>query len=336
MKNLLFLFLIIVIVAAGYFVYLQKNGWDYRNLLPGNNKPVEINEKKDNVSLIFVGDIMLSRDVQDKMVKENNWSWPFLKIGKWLSDADLTFGNLEGPISDQGTNVGSIYSFRADPRVIEGLKYAGFDVFSVANNHMGDWASPAFEDTLNRLAKAGIDYVGGGFNQQEAYSPLKKIIKNTTFCFFAYTDLGPRSFEASGDKSGMAFLDIESAQEDLEKNRPNCNLIIVSLHFGDEYKEKANSRQKTIAKALADSGADLIIGHHSHVIGEIETLPNKTQPEKNTYVYYSLGNFLFDQLFSEKTRQGIALVVEIKDKKITDILPRATYISNDLETTLIE
>lgn len=329
MKNFFFLVLIILIIGGGLFLYAQKSGWDYKNILLPKAKVLEMNEDEETLNLIFVGDIMLSRALGTKMEKEDEWRWPFLKIADWLKTANLIFGNLEGPISDQGINVGSIYSFRADPRSIEGLKYAGFDILSVANNHMSDWSSPAFEDTLNHLTEAGIDYVGGGFNQKEAYSPLVKTLKETTFCFFAYTDLGPRSFEASADKSGMAFLDIESSQEDIERHRNKCDLIIVSLHFGEEYKEKATSRQKTIAKALANAGADLIVGHHSHVVGEVETIDD-------TSVFYSLGNFIFDQTFSEKTRQGIALVLEVKDKKITSLIPHEIYINDELQVELVK
>ena len=327
-KKVFFILFIVIIISGSFYLYSQNKGWLYQNLFEKKENVIKMSDEKKTINMIFVGDIMLSRAVGDKMTKENNWSWPFLKMNKWLADADLTFGNLEGPISDKGMNVGSIYSFRADPRVIEGLKSAGFDVLSVANNHMGDWSTPAFEDTLNRLTEAEIDYVGGGFNQTEAYSPLKKTIKDTMFCFFAYTDLGPRSFEAGDDESGMAFLDIESAQNDIEKNKNACDLIIISIHFGEEYKEKANSRQKTIAKAFIDSGANLIVGHHSHVIGEVETI-------NNAQVFYSLGNFIFDQLFSDKTREGMVLVAEIKDKKIINLIPRLTRTNNDYQPEFV-
>jgi len=327
LKNSLFVLLVIAILGGGLYLYGQNSGWSYKNIVDKDGV-LEMNDTKESIVLVFVGDIMLSRAVNDKMEKENDWTWPFIKIAAWIKSADISIGNLEGPISDKGMNVGSIYSFRADPRAIEGLTLAGFDILSVANNHMGDWASPAFEDTLQRLTEANIDYIGGGYNQSETYSPLKKQINDTMLCFFAYTDLGPRSFEASGDKSGMAFLDIESVQEDMERHENSCDLSIVSLHFGEEYKENATSRQKTIAKALVNSGADLIVGHHPHVIGEVEMIDN-------AYVYYSLGNFIFDQMFSERTRQGIALIAEIKDKEIKSLVPHEIYINNNLQAELV-
>ena len=89
-------------------------------------------------TLIFVGDIMLSRGVGRIMEKKNDWQYPFLEIKDNLAEADLLVGNLEGPISSRGVKVGSIYSFRADPHAVEGLLFAGFDVLSLANNHTWD------------------------------------------------------------------------------------------------------------------------------------------------------------------------------------------------------
>jgi len=327
MKTIGFIILIIGTIFGGLFLYSQNSDWNYKNIIDGDGV-IEMNDDAETITMIFVGDIMLSRAVGAKMEEKQDWTWPFAKIAPWLADADITFGNLEGPISDEGINVGSIYSFRADPKSIDGLMLADFNILSVANNHMGDWGSAAFEDTLNTLSNYDIDYIGGGFSQNDAYSPVIKNVKNTKFCFFAYTDLGPRSFEASGDKSGMAFLDIEDASKDIEKYNDKCDFIIISLHFGEEYKEKASARQKAIATGLSAAGADLIIGHHPHVISEAEIIGG-------TNVFYSLGNFIFDQMFSEKTRKGMALVVEFKNKKLVNLIPHEIYINDEYQAELL-
>ena len=105
------------------------------------------------LTLMFVGDIMLSRAVGSKMARENDYLWPFRDIKETLDSSDILMGNLESMISDKGENVGSIYSFRADPQAIQGLEYAGFDAVSVANNHAADWTRAAFVDTIERLKK---------------------------------------------------------------------------------------------------------------------------------------------------------------------------------------
>lgn len=144
-----------------------------------------------SITLFFVGDIMLDRGVKVSVKKygNNDWKFPFLKISDFLNQADILFGNLEGPISDKGRKVGTIYSFRADPKVVEGLKYAGFDILSVANNHIFDYAESAMIDTFSRLKEAGIDYIGGGFNESEAYSPEIREINGTKIAFLAFTNL---------------------------------------------------------------------------------------------------------------------------------------------------
>lgn len=218
------------------------------------------------ITLMFAGDIMLSRAVGDKMKKENEWRWPFLEITDDLKEADLLFGNLEDPISDRGKNVGSKYSFRADPRVVEGLKYAGFDVLSVANNHMGDWTRMALEDTFRILKENNISYAGGGFSEAEAHLPAVKEIRGVKFTFLAYTSLGPKYIEAEGENSGIAFIDTERLIKDIKTAREKSDLVVVSFHFGEEYIKESTKFQKKIARAAIEAGASLVVGHHPHVV----------------------------------------------------------------------
>ena len=124
-------------------------------------------ENKEH-SLLFVGDIMLSRNVGAEMELRNDYAYPFRKIADVLRSADLTFGNLEGPISDVGKDKHNLYSFRADPRSVEGLKISGFDVVSLANNHTTDWGEEAMEQTIELLRKEHILSVGAGKNAEEA------------------------------------------------------------------------------------------------------------------------------------------------------------------------
>ena len=282
---------------------------------------------QNTITLMFVGDIMLSRQVGAKMEKENNWQWPFLKIADTIRTADILFGNLEGPISDKGKNIGSIYSFRADIRAIEGLKFAGFDILSVANNHMFDWGREAMEDTFKRLKEAGIDYAGGGMNESEAYVPLIKEIKGLKIAFLAYCAEGSEYWGASGEKSGIAWLEEQRLKKDIAEAKAKADLVIVSMHFGEEYQSKPTSVQKFFARAAIDSGADLVVGHHSHVLQPIEEY-------KNGYILYSLGNFVFDQNFSPRTKESTILKVIVEDAKIKVVIPLKAEISDDFQVFL--
>lgn len=277
------------------------------------DKSALVNDASDTkVTLLFAGDIMLSRSVGDKMLQKNDWRWPFLKITDYFKSADLVFGNLEGPISDGGKNVGSIYSFRADPRVATGLSQAGFRVLSVANNHIGDWGRVAMEDTFKYLEQVGIGVVGGGANEKIAHQPLLKEIRGTKIAFLAYTTLGARYMEAKGNLSGIAWVDKKRLVEDLIIARELVDIVAVSLHFGEEYQKQENNFQREMAHLAIDSGADLVVGHHPHIVQGFEKY-------KDGYIAYSLGNFIFDQNFSEETINGLLLKVILADKKINQI-----------------
>lgn len=284
---------------------------------------------KSSLALIFVGDIMLNRGVE-YMVKEKgggDFKWPFLKIADYLREADVLFGNLESVISNKGVRVGSIYSFRAEPKSIEGLTYAGFDVLSVANNHIFDYGRPAMEDNFNRLKEEGIKYVGGGFSEEEAHSPIIKDIKKTKIAYLAYTNLGSEYFAATKERSGIAWLD-EGIIEDIKTAKESADIVIVSMHFGEEYQPQPSPNQIYFAQLAIDSGADLVIGHHSHIVQPIEKY-------NDSYIAYSLGNFVFDQGFSEKTMEGLVLEVLVKNGKINKVIPRNIKINNFFQPELV-
>lgn len=264
------------------------------------------------LTLLFVGDIMLSRLIGDIMVRNNDWRYPFLETADFLKNADVAFGNLEGPISTRGIKVGSIYSFRSDPRAIEGLLSAGFDVLSIANNHIWDYGSDAVRDTISILEKADIGVIGGGESYAEAHQPFIKNINGTKIAFLGYTNLIPPSVGSKTSKPAIAYFDIDQAVVDIKEARKKADLIVVSLHWGNEYETTHNLNQEKIAKTLIDAGAQLIIGHHPHVVQPVVEYGGG-------YIAYSLGNFVFDQNFSPDTKTGLVLRVILTEKKISKV-----------------
>ena len=267
------------------------------------------------IKLVFVGDIMLSRTIGKIMAAKNDWTYPFLQIADVLRSADLTIGNLEGPISNKGTKLGSIYSFRADPRALVGLSFAGIDVLSLANNHIWDYGPKAFIDTLNLLRSADISYVGAGLNYNEAYRPTIKEVRGTRIAFLAYTNLVPPGITQAAPQPTVAFLNLKQIISDVRRAKALADLVIVSFHWGNEYETKHNQNQEALAHAVIDAGADLVIGHHPHVAQEIEEY-------HGGYIAYSLGNFVFDQNFSSDTKSGLLLKVSLRNKKIEKLEPQ--------------
>ena len=291
-------------------------------------------KKEGSITLILVGDIMLDRGVEYMIKKEGkgDFKFPFLKIVDNLKGAKLLFGNLEGPISDKGKKVGSIYSFRHNPKTIEGLTFAGFNVLSLANNHSLDYTRKALEDCQRRLINAGIGYVGAGFTENEAFSPFIKKIEGTKIGFLAYTNLGPESWRATSENSGIAWIsekDMEKIKEDIRAAKERTDVLIVSLHAGEEYQKEPTQFQVEFSKVAIEAGADIVVGHHPHVV-----LPSEKY--KQGYIFYSLGNFIFDQSFSEETMKGLMVKVSIKNAKIDKVIPIEIKINKFFQPEIAE
>ncbi len=271
-------------------------------------------EPPQEYTLLFTGDIMLDRGVKH-MVKTHgeDYTFPFLKIKEVLDGADVLFGNLEIMISDKGRDVGGKYSFRAEPNAVEGLVFAGFDIVTLANNHTFDWGREAFEDTMKRLQDNDILYTGAGFNKEEAHSPTTIIMDdNFSIGFLGYTEFLFPSAMATSERSGVTTLNIENMERDIGSAKEEVDFLVVTFHYGTEYRKKPNANQIFWSESAIDFGADIIIGHHPHVTQPVEIYNDK-------YIAYSLGNFIFDQYFSEETMKGFMLEVKIIDGNITDI-----------------
>ncbi len=324
-KGLILICSLFVAIFIGLFVYVKSRSV----VVETKSSPTKIVEeaKETTGTMIFVGDIMLSRSVGAYMQEKVDYRLPFLAMADFLKEADITFANLENPVSLRGIKVGSIYSFRADPKVIEGLKYAGFDIVSIANNHMWDYGREAFLDTMTHLASAGIDFVGGGHNFEEAHRPIIKDVNGTRVAFLAYTEF-LQNVIARETSVGLTNWDMEQIKKDINTAKSEADLVAVSFHWGEEYKTKHNLKQEQVAKAMIDAGADLIIGHHPHVVQEVEQY-------KNGWIAYSLGNFVFDQTFSKETMESLALKVKIDDGKISAVESIPIQISKDFQPALL-
>ncbi len=259
----------------------------------------------DFVTLAFGGDIMLARGVRNSVIKNfnNDYSSLFEKLDTFKK-TDISFANLEGTASDQGVDKKNLYSFRMDPAVVPALKGAGFNVLSMANNHVGDWGRLAYVDTLSRLKENEILYAGGGNNSAEAEMPAIIEKYGMKIGFIAFSDVGPNDMKAEAEKAGLLLASNPRFEEIINNASKQVDHLVVSFHFGDEYKTKHNARQESLAHRAVDNGAKLVIGHHPHVVQDTEVY-------KNSYIAYSLGNLIFDQAFSTNTMQGMLLYVKL-------------------------
>jgi poly-gamma-glutamate capsule biosynthesis protein CapA/YwtB (metallophosphatase superfamily) len=247
--------------------------------------------------IFFAGDIMLSRHVNTKMVEASNFSLPFENTKDIINGADISFANLESPFSDKETLAHRDLVFKASPDAIQGLLAAGFDILSVANNHALDQGTYGINYTYNWLTEHGILPSGIGPKTVDITDAI--IEKNgISYAFLSY------SYSAAnlgGDSSPLVgnFNNPEQMKQDiLEIKGHYADVVIVSMHAGAEYTREPNNKQVEFAHKAIDAGADIVIGHHPHWVQTVEKYNGK-------WILYSLGNFVFDQMWSRDTREGL-------------------------------
>lgn len=264
-------------------------------------------------SVIAVGDIMLSRGVGRK-IAEHGPDFPFAKIQAFLPQDGVIFGNLENPISSRGVpSPLSQSNFRADPRVVEGLARAGFKVLSLANNHIYDYGREAIEDTLKLLKERNIHAIGIGRSFEEAREPVIVSTEDMKLAFLAYTS----AYNATDPKHEYVAppINLRWIKDDIRKAKSKADVCIVSLHFGYENVEYPPPECRQQARQIIEYGADLVLGHHPHVIQGLESY-------KSGFIAYSLGNFVFDNL-TERRRESLILQASFDKEgiKAVDLLP---------------
>lgn len=258
----------------------------------------EVNKSSPRRSLVFVGDVMLSRNVAKSVAaKGGDYTYPFQATATILQEADAAFCNLECPISGQGAVVEKNYNFNADPAAVNGLAYAGFDVVSVANNHILDSGPPAMEDTLRLLDEKGIRPAGLCVNDAPQ-EPVILDLDGVRVGYLAYCDPVPKYSYAREfyvfDKR-PAKGDRETLSRDIAMMRPKVDIIVVSMHWGVEYVLDPSDHTRELGRFIIDQGADIVAGHHPHVQQEPEVY-------KSGLILYSMGNFVFDQHSRPPTR----------------------------------
>lgn len=314
-KTLLGFIIVLGVMLAGLFLFTDvasEQRSDVEITAPIVSLPdTPVVEAKPNIKLVFLGDTMLDRGVETKVRNffEGDYSRLFDNLD--FSDADIVFVNLEGPVSDKGRNVGSKWSFRMDPVVLPVLKNAGIDIVSFANNHVGDWSQAAFEDTLTRLEENDIAYTGAGWNWADAIQPTVLEVDGVSIGFLGFTDVGPNWMKAKETTPGILLASDTTLESIIKDAAASVDVLVTSFHWGEEYTPH-NTHQTELAHAAIDAGADLVIGHHSHVIQDIEWYNDKL-------IAYGLGNFIFDQYFSNETMQGLMLTVELDETDITAV-----------------
>lgn len=240
------------------------------------NKPAPPEDTSTEVLLTSVGDCTLGRDdkysFEDSLphvLEKNNkdFSYIFKNVYPIFSNDDITIANLEGTFTNSNAKADKQFTFKAPPEYAKILPLGHIEGVNLSNNHTMDYLKQGFEDTKTALISEGIEYFGEG-------NVWITEVKGVKFGFLGY-----KGFYNSKELQDKIKNDISNL-----KNQ-NCT-VVINFHWGDEGKYNPNSVQKSIAHFAIDNGADLIIGHHPHVIQGVEKYKNKL-------IFYSLGNFAF-------------------------------------------
>jgi poly-gamma-glutamate capsule biosynthesis protein CapA/YwtB (metallophosphatase superfamily) len=261
----------------------------------------------DEIIFCAVGDICPSRPDPDSL---------FTRVSSELQRADIAFCQLEVNLTTRGTRLPQArHTDRTGPEVAHAIRRAGFNVVSFAGNHCMDWGTEGFFDTIAALKDAGLQVIGVGANIEEARTPVVMQVKGSRIGFLAYNSILPMGYWAEQNRPGCAPLrawthyeqvehdqpgtpcrihtwanqdDLRALVEDIEKLKSKCDVVIVSMHWGIHFVPAVIADyQRQLGRAAIDAGADLILGHHAHILKGVEVY-------KDVPVLYSLCNFAMD------------------------------------------
>lgn len=266
-------------------------------------------------TVIATGDVIPARTVNYQTVLRNDYKWPYEKTADFLRSADITFINLETPLIKNCLTTRDGMIFCGSNRQVEGLIYAGVDVASIANNHAGNYGVNGVNETSKHLLDNGI--LVSGVN-----GPVVKEVRGVKFAFLGYNDI-------SKNQPGISNVDEEKIKQEIRLAKKAVDVVIVTFHWGAEYQSQPDKRQVELGRLAIDSGADLVIGNHPHWIQPVEIYRGKL-------ITYAHGNFIFDQMWSEKTKQGVLGKYIFYDNSLIDVEYFPIYIKDFGQAMFLE
>jgi poly-gamma-glutamate capsule biosynthesis protein CapA/YwtB (metallophosphatase superfamily) len=269
------------------------------------------------VTFIAVGDIMLSRGVEEIMSRAGDPTLPFRDISAELRATDFNFGNLESPVSGNDNILGKGLVFNARTRVLRGLIENNFRVLQLANNHALDQGRKGLQSTRDQVRSRGIATVGTGDDLEEAWRPQIVEVNGIRIAFIAASYASVNDGGVTRNQFVARTDDLTRLAEAVGDARRMADFVVVAMHAGIEYTRTPEKGQVTFAHAAVDVGADIVIGGHPHWVQTNEIYNGKP-------IYYSLGNFIFDQ-HQPGTQDGLILKVQLQ-KEWCGIQPKFTLL----------
>ena len=278
-------------------------------------------------TLLFTGVIVPARCVQAKIDQLDDPDYPYEELREVINQADLAIGTLNATISDYPPHTGCVrtYVLVGGAENADALARAGFDVMSVATNHIkncgpANCGDRAFYDTLDNLRRVDISPVGAGANHAEAMQPVVLEVNGVRFGFVSLGQIEPIAF-AGKDTPGIAVLNKENLNEAIAAARQVSDVVIAMPHWGPEDVAMPNWIQRDLAQEIVNAGADLVVGNHTHVVQAIQEIDG-------VQVFYGLGNFVFDQDLNDH-QQGVILLVRYEGAQFAGYELIPTHVDHD-------
>ncbi len=246
-----------------------------------------------------------------------------------IKGADIAIANFENPAPNRVRWHTSGTVFSADPGIIDGLVNAGIDYVSLANNHIGDAGDAGILQTIDNLEERGLAYSGAGKDSAAARKPAILEAGGVKVAVLGYDAIA--SYYSAGESdAGSSRLTLSRARNDIKRARKGgADIVIVFPHWGTEYRRTPFSAQQKLARDIIDAGADMIIGNHAHYAAAMEVYEGKP-------IWYALGNFIFDQTWSEPTMEGITLELTFHGKDLMQARMRPHIILDKAQPNFLD
>lgn len=309
------IFLAILLAITGYFEIQKQTKQNHRD---ETSEQLEEQKPEPIVSaatIAAVGDVLIHKSIYRDAQKGDTYDFDvmFQAVKPYLEKPDITFANQESIIGGKELGLSTYPLFNSPFEIGDTLKRIGVDVVSMANNHTLDRGEQAILNAIRHWNKIGMLYVGAYENEIDK-AKIRTIEKNgITFSFLAYT-YGTNGIPVPKDKPYLVnLIDKETIEADIQKAKQLSDVIVVSLHFGNEYERMPNESQKELAQFIADAGAHIIFGHHPHVLQPVEFI--RSNQGHDTFVAYSLGNFLAAQEAKHDHHRRIGGIVQVEVTK---------------------
>lgn len=247
------------------------------------NSETDQEKAQDPIVMIFGGDVTLG-GFYPLLAPEpyEDFDWPFKKLTSVFSEADVIMVNCENAITRSNKKVSKRFNFKMEPELAEIFRRYNIQV-ALANNHVYDYGAEGLVDTLKHLDYYGVKHVGAGLNLGDARRPIIRSVEGKKIAFLAYGNYSP----AKGNSPGIAYRNPQHVVEDIKKaKKTGSDYVIVNFHWGIERNTLPTKDDQDLAHFAIDNGADVIVGHHPHVLQPVEIYKGKI-------IAYSLGNFVF-------------------------------------------